>query len=661
MKSSSILILSLFFVTTAFAELDTLWTQTLPLDPAASVVGAAVVLQDGKTMAASPISSGGAIQLFRVSAVGEVEWSGQIFVPSSYVVTTGLVQMDEGHLIMSLVYYDDQDSANVFALVGLTTAGDALWIQTYSFGAFFWESGVAKLSDNTVAVYTTLFDSQGSGRATLLKFDSAGDTLWTRNVLPNGASGSFGTAICELAGGDLVLGGYYESPSFNYEGFVIRATPLGVPIWTNTYSGQDFGLAISCLDRDSQDNIVAGGSNGSPFWFATPWGVGITADGAPRWTLNPTEGMSFTVAGIRQSFDGGAVLVGSSESDFGQINGVMISVQNDGEINNTYIVPSLYSSIEGLHNSGTLGAVAFGGLYSEDNVFSGLLIRFGSGTSVNGFVRDQATNAPLRNARVEFLETGAYALTDQQGIYFLGVNQTTGTLRVTHPCASTTQLDVVLNEGEENTRNFALTKPDYFNGISSINSVATFGIPERDTLRLVNSGTGDLYFRVTIEEQEPAYGWLLVEPAQGTIAPGTTGEVVVTVLADGSRPESEFFGEVVIHHNDCTDSLDEVGIYTLALDSPEPPAVVTEFTVDPVYPNPFNNTARVAFELPRQANVDARLYTIEGREALVLASSSFGAGRHELIIEGNSLATGLYLLRLSAASSVSTQKLILLK
>lgn len=116
-----------------------------------------------------------------------------------------------------------------------------------------------------------------------------------------------------------------------------------------------------------------------------------------------------------------------------------------------------------------------------------------------------------------------------------------------------------------------------------------------------------------------------------------------------------------IHHNSCPDTVDEIGVYVLALETPERPNPVASFALHPAYPNPFNNTARVAFDLPQTAHVTAKLYSIEGREAATLTNRVYDPGAHELTLEGASLATGVYLLRLSAGNFSATQKLVLLK
>lgn len=661
MKSFGFMIHSFVCAAVALAELDTLWTQQLAIDPQSAGIEAAVLMQDGRVMVAGAATRAGVVDLWRLSQSGDVEWTGFLQFPASYVEILGMVQMQQGHFILAATYSPQGDSTTVLSFRGFTAEGAVLWTRTYALSSIGWQADFVLLSDNTAALFTSLFDESGLSVARLFKVSSSGDTLWSRQISPAAQVPTYGHAVCELSNGDLVLGGYYETPSFTYEAFIMRTTPLGVPVWTNTYAGQAFGLAVNCLDRDAQDRIVAGGADGSFWWFTYGWAKGLNPDGSERWSLADDMNFGINASGIRATSDGGAVIAGTSFSDWGPIEARVFPIDDEGRLGDVLNFNSSYSYLEGMSTRGSRGAIAYGSITTQDNTYAGLLVRFGPGTTVTGFVREQGTNLPVVGARVELAETGEYGVTDAQGVYLTGVSETSGTLRVTHPCIAPAQQTVTLVEGEDNVVNFTVSVPTYSNSVSSLNMVATYGMIERDTLFISNSGNGDLYFRTSVHEQMPAYGWLSASPEQGILAPGQSAEIYVYVLANPEFPNSEFFGEVRVHHNACPDTLDEVGVFVLALDSPERPEPVTSFAVHTAYPNPFNNTARVAFDLPQTAQIEAKLYSIDGREAAKVASGSYSAGRHELTIEGDALATGVYILRMTAGASVATQKLVLLK
>ncbi len=79
------------------------------------------------------------------------------------------------------------------------------------------------------------------------------------------------------------------------------------------------------------------------------------------------------------------------------------------------------------------------------------------------------------------------------------------------------------------------------------------------------------------------------------------------------------------------------------------------------YPNPFNATAQVTFDLPRAMPVDLSLFDLLGRRVASLSEGWQPAGTRTAIIRGENLGSGLYFVRLRAGSYDAARKVILLK
>ena len=74
------------------------------------------------------------------------------------------------------------------------------------------------------------------------------------------------------------------------------------------------------------------------------------------------------------------------------------------------------------------------------------------------------------------------------------------------------------------------------------------------------------------------------------------------------------------------------------------------------YPNPFNPSTAVRFDLPRAAQVSLRVYDVLGREVLALPTRAFGAGAaQELQIDAASLPSGTYFYRVTAEMGAETE------
>jgi len=87
----------------------------------------------------------------------------------------------------------------------------------------------------------------------------------------------------------------------------------------------------------------------------------------------------------------------------------------------------------------------------------------------------------------------------------------------------------------------------------------------------------------------------------------------------------------------------------------------TVYSLSQNYPNPFNPTTTIKFALPKSGNVTLAIYDVLGREVKRLINGEMVAGYHEVVLNANNLASGVYFYRLEAGSYVNVKKLMLLK
>ncbi len=104
-----------------------------------------------------------------------------------------------------------------------------------------------------------------------------------------------------------------------------------------------------------------------------------------------------------------------------------------------------------------------------------------------------------------------------------------------------------------------------------------------------------------------------------------------------------------------------------AMPGEEESTLPKEFALDGNYPNPFNPTTTVRYELPKDARVSIRIYDILGREVETLVDEVQGAGFKSVVWSASAVASGVYMVRLEAKpvdlspSYVSTRKMMMLK
>lgn len=96
------------------------------------------------------------------------------------------------------------------------------------------------------------------------------------------------------------------------------------------------------------------------------------------------------------------------------------------------------------------------------------------------------------------------------------------------------------------------------------------------------------------------------------------------------------------------------------------------FALHPNYPNPFNPTTTIRYDIPEQSIVSLTIYDILGREVKTLVKNATSAGFHEIRWDGKDsfgipVSTGMYIYRITAQSKVSknrfvkNQKMVMMK
>ena len=95
---------------------------------------------------------------------------------------------------------------------------------------------------------------------------------------------------------------------------------------------------------------------------------------------------------------------------------------------------------------------------------------------------------------------------------------------------------------------------------------------------------------------------------------------------------------------------------------PNAPALPPAFALQPNYPNPFNPRTTIAYDLPRDARVRLRVYSITGQLVASLVDGPQLAGRHRVVWDsGGLLGSGVYLCRLQADGFTATRRMLVLQ
>ena len=97
------------------------------------------------------------------------------------------------------------------------------------------------------------------------------------------------------------------------------------------------------------------------------------------------------------------------------------------------------------------------------------------------------------------------------------------------------------------------------------------------------------------------------------------------------------------------------------LTTTETTEIIEEHKLLPNYPNPFNPTTTLQYQLSENTHVTLEVYDVSGRRVQVLENGTQQAGLHNAQFDGSNMASGMYMVRFHAGDQVQIQKITLIK
>jgi hypothetical protein len=182
------------------------------------------------------------------------------------------------------------------------------------------------------------------------------------------------------------------------------------------------------------------------------------------------------------------------------------------------------------------------------------------------------------------------------------------------------------------------------------------GLKELGALRSPADGLG-AWYRIDLAAEQ-----LLVSPrydeVEGRYLPASLDEIQI----NAAGPQ----GQVIY--------LDDIRLVPVGReDAIQPTAVLSDFGTEPhtfrlspTFPNPFNASTVIPFELARDGQVHMEVYNLLGQRVRQLLSAPLAAGSHILSWDGRTdndrpLATGIYIVRLESGQEARMVKAMLLR
>jgi hypothetical protein len=90
--------------------------------------------------------------------------------------------------------------------------------------------------------------------------------------------------------------------------------------------------------------------------------------------------------------------------------------------------------------------------------------------------------------------------------------------------------------------------------------------------------------------------------------------------------------------------------------------VPSEFALLNNYPNPFNPSTVIGYELPEKSQVELKIYDALGREITTLVDKQEqSAGRYEIMFHAENFSSGVYFYSIHAGKYFRTKKMLLVR
>ncbi len=172
-----------------------------------------------------------------------------------------------------------------------------------------------------------------------------------------------------------------------------------------------------------------------------------------------------------------------------------------------------------------------------------------------------------------------------------------------------------------------------------------------------NSGTIDLVIDSIVTNSI----FFPITPSNLTIEPGALDSVLVQFAPEAALPYSS---QIHIYSNDPDEPLRIIYLEGEGTNTSTPERqadLPSAFSVEPIYPNPFNATATLRFSIPSAGPVEVSVLNLLGQQVAQLHHGIMDAGDHAVQWDATSAANGIYILRVQYEDRVVFLKAVLVK
>jgi len=275
------------------------------------------------------------VWLMKTDEIGNSLWTKKIGGNTYYDGGFDVRQtMDSGYIIIGDTYSFGAGERDIL-LVRTDSLGNSAWMKTFGGSNDDFGNSVQQTNDGGyILIGATNSFGNGNVDLWLIKTNSKGDSIWSKTF--GGVLLDAGATVLQTSDLGFILTGWTKSfGSGEADIWLIKTDSNGDSIWSKTYGGMldDYGNA---LDETSDGGfIIVGSTESFGFGKTDVYLMRVDSHGDTLWTK--TYGGELDEGGysVRQTFDGGYIIAGSTES-FGAGNYDFWIIKTDSLGNTTY-------------------------------------------------------------------------------------------------------------------------------------------------------------------------------------------------------------------------------------------------------------------------------------------------------------------------------------
>ncbi len=469
----------------------------------------------------------------------------------------------------------------------------------------------------------------------LTAFAQPPDTLWTQTF--GGNLRDKGYSVQQTGDGGYIIAGATNSYGAGaYDVYLIKTDGVGDEEWTQAFGGNDGDWGSSVQQTSDGGYIIAGETNsyGAGWWDV--YLIKTDGDGNEVWTQ--TFGGTSSDAGysVQQTTDGGFVIAGYTNS-YGAGWWDVYLIKTDGGGNEVW---SQTFGDNGSEIGRSVQQTSDGGyiIAGETNSYGAgaydvyLIKTDGDGNeewtrTLGGSDDDEAYS-------VQQTSDGGFVIVGYTNSYGAGwwdvylIKTDDGGNEVWTQTFGGTGFDEGYSVQQTSDGGYIITGSTYSFGAAAYNVylIKTDGGGNEEWIQNFGGSGSDFGYSV----QQTSDGGFVI--AGYTTSYGAGSSDVWLIRLDS-----------------------ETGV--IELDLPQP----SSYSLLPAYPNPFNPSTLIRFQIPTAGDVQIKVYDIQGNIVATITDGWQTPGSYQIPFNAASLSSGIYLARLTAGDFTQTRKLVLMK